>query len=236
MSNDFTKTRWETIQGYGNQLIGINRSIEVTQATWGLTSSDITIPENALAMGHAIFTNFSLIDKTLNRELVNNGYDPLSSLERKSFLDSYNVFPSDDNPTVNPLAFIEKLWNNWFGDKTHEEKTFDNFKEAFQKQITTMEQEISVGNPLDQFTLNTPDQALSNWQDTDVFDYNDQGDLIVNTPDIAFNDTGDLLDFEEAMLQELQDGWITQAEFDVAQDYVLNHSLGDTPNNFNPND
>jgi hypothetical protein len=46
------------------------------------------------------------------------------------------------------------------------------------------------------------------------------------------------LDFEDAMFQELQDGWITQAEFDAVQDYVLGYSLGDDGSNanFNPND
>jgi hypothetical protein len=40
------------------------------------------------------------------------------------------------------------------------------------------------------------------------------------------------------MFQELQDGWITQAEFDAVQNYVLGYSLGDDGSNanFNPND
>jgi hypothetical protein len=42
---------------------------------------------------------------------------------------------------------------------------------------------------------------------------------------ITFDDTGDILDFEDAMFQELQDGWITQAEFDAVQNYVLGYSL-----------
>jgi hypothetical protein len=52
------------------------------------------------------------------------------------------------------------------------------------------------------------------------------------------DDTGDILDFEDAMFQELQDGWITQAEFDAVQNYVLDYSLGDdgSNTNFNPND
>jgi hypothetical protein len=46
-----------------------------------------------------------------------------------------------------------------------------------------------------------------------------------NTPDIAFNDIGDLLDAEEAMFQELQEGWITYEEFDAFENYVLNHAI-----------
>jgi hypothetical protein len=32
---------------------------------------------------------------------------------------------------------------------------------------------------------------------------------------IAFNDIGDLLDAEEAMFQEMQEGWITYEEFEA---------------------
>ena len=105
-------------------------------------------------------------------------------------------------------------------------------------EVETMARESEKGNQIDQFTFDTNDQALSNWQDTNILNLNDQGQWEVNTPDIAFDDTGDILDFEDAMFQELQDGWITQAEFDAVQNYVLDYSLGDdgSNTNFNPND
>ncbi|MBA5249026.1 MAG: lipase family protein, partial [Gammaproteobacteria bacterium] len=121
-----------------------------------------------------------------------------------------------DNHKTQPM--IDYLKNN--PDLDQPQLTDEQFDQLEYEQ-ETMARESEKGNLLDKFIFDTPDQALSNWQDADIFDYNDQGNLIVNTPDIAFNNTGDLLDFEEAMLQELQDGWITQAEFDVAQDYVL---------------
>ncbi|CAC9544270.1 hypothetical protein [uncultured Gammaproteobacteria bacterium] len=104
--------------------------------------------------------------------------------------------------------------------------------------INALQHQIAQNNQIAQFTFDTNDQALSNWQDTNILNLNDQGQWEVNTPDITFDDTGDILDFEDAMFQELQDGWITQAEFDAVQNYVLGYSLGDDGSNanFNPND
>jgi len=65
MSNDFSKTRWETIQQYGNQLTKTNIGIEITQIGWNLSSPDISIPENALAIGHGLYRNYFLIDRDL---------------------------------------------------------------------------------------------------------------------------------------------------------------------------
>jgi hypothetical protein len=35
------------------------------------------------------------------------------------------------------------------------------------------------------------------------------------------------LDAEEAMFQEMQEGWITYEEFEAFENYVLNHAIGD---------
>jgi hypothetical protein len=39
--------------------------------------------------------------------------------------------------------------------------------------------------------------------------------------------TQHLLDAEEAMFQEMQEGWITYEEFEAFENYVLNHTIGD---------
>ncbi len=87
--------------------------------------------------------------------------------------------------------------------------------------------ESQAGNPIDQFTFDTATQALSPWKNGNIVDLNDQGELFVNDPDVAFSDIGDLFDAEEAMLQELQEGLITYEEFSAFQDYVLDYSLDD---------
>ncbi len=87
--------------------------------------------------------------------------------------------------------------------------------------------ESQAGNPIDQFTFDTATQALSPWQNGNIVDLNEQGEWFVNDPDIAFSDIGDLFDAEDAMLQELQEGWITYKEFSAFQDYVLDYSLDD---------
>jgi hypothetical protein len=49
-------------------------------------------------------------------------------------------------------------------------------------------------------------------------------DRVINTEQLSsikmpiFNDIGDLFDAEQAMLQELQEGWITYEEFNAFQD------------------
>jgi hypothetical protein len=94
-------------------------------------------------------------------------------------------------------------------------------------ELETIARESKNGNPIDQFTFDTTAQALSPWQDGNIVELNDAGEWFVNTPDIAFNDIGDLLDAEEAMFQEMQEGWITYEEFDAFENYVLNHTIGD---------
>uniref|UniRef100_UPI0034DEE10A lipase family protein n=1 Tax=Candidatus Thiodubiliella endoseptemdiera TaxID=2738886 RepID=UPI0034DEE10A len=99
--------------------------------------------------------------------------------------------------------------------------------EQFQSQLEALAHEVAQGNPIDQFTFDTATQALSPWKNGNIVDLNDQGELFVNDPDVAFSDIGDLFDAEEAMLQELQEGRITYEEFSAFQDYVLDYSLDD---------
>uniref|UniRef100_UPI0034DE183A cadherin-like domain-containing protein n=1 Tax=Candidatus Thiodubiliella endoseptemdiera TaxID=2738886 RepID=UPI0034DE183A len=99
--------------------------------------------------------------------------------------------------------------------------------EQFQSQLKALAHEVAQGNPIDQFTFDTATQALSPWKNGNIVDLNDQGELFVNDPDVAFSDIGDLFDAEEAMLQELQEGLITYEEFSAFQDYVLDYSLDD---------
>jgi hypothetical protein len=104
---------------------------------------------------------------------------------------------------------------------------FDEQCEQLECELETIARESKNGNPIDQFTFDTTAQALSPWQGGNIVELNDAGEWFVNTPDIAFNDIGDLLDAEEAMFQELQEGWITYEEFDAFENYVLNHAIGD---------
>ncbi|VVM28595.1 hypothetical protein BSPWISOXPB_3639 [uncultured Gammaproteobacteria bacterium] len=105
-------------------------------------------------------------------------------------------------------------------------KLTDEQCEQLECELETIARESKNGNPIDQFTFDTTAQALSPWQGN-IVELNDAGEWFVNTPDIAFNDIGDLLDAEEAMFQELQEGWITYEEFDAFENYVLNHAIGD---------
>ncbi len=106
-------------------------------------------------------------------------------------------------------------------------KLTDEQCEQLECELETIARESKNGNPIDQFTFDTTAQALSPWQGGNIVELNDAGEWFVNTPDIAFNDIGDLLDAEEAMFQELQEGWITYEEFDAFENYVLNHAIGD---------
>jgi hypothetical protein len=67
---------------------------------------------------------------------------------------------------------------------------------------------------------------LSPWQDGNIVELNDAGEWFVNSPDIAFNDIGDLLDAEEAMFQEMQEGWISYEEFEAFENYVKGNVWG----------
>ena len=106
-------------------------------------------------------------------------------------------------------------------------KLTDEQCEQLECELETIARESKNGNPIDQFTFDTTAQALSPWQDGNIVELNDAGEWFVNTPDIAFNDIGDLLDAEEAMFQEMQEGWITYEEFEAFENYVLNHTIGD---------
>jgi hypothetical protein len=82
-------------------------------------------------------------------------------------------------------------------------KLTDEQCEQLECELETIARESKNGNPIDQFTFDTTAQALSPWQDGNIVELNDAGEWFVNTPDIAFNDIGDLLDAEEAMFQEM---------------------------------
>jgi len=84
----------------------------------------------------------------------------------------------------------------------------NNMQQSLNELSLTMH-ELLANNPIDKFTSQTADQALKNWQNQDILDLNDQGKWVVNTPDVDFNDIGDLFNAEKAMRQELKDGWIT---------------------------
>ncbi|VVM24167.1 hypothetical protein BSPWISOXPB_1576 [uncultured Gammaproteobacteria bacterium] len=78
-------------------------------------------------------------------------------------------------------------------------KLTDEQCEQLECELETIARESKNGNPIDQFTFDTTAQALSPWQGGNIVELNDAGEWFVNTPDIAFNDIGDLLDAEEAM-------------------------------------
>ena len=99
-------------------------------------------------------------------------------------------------------------------------------------ELGAIARESKIGNPIDAFTFETTTQALDPWQGNDIVELNDQGKWVVNAPTIAFNDIGDLFNAEQAMFQELQEGWITHEEFNAFQDYVLNHAKGDYNYNY----
>jgi hypothetical protein len=52
----------------------------------------------------------------------------------------------------------------------------------------------TIGFSIVRIALITVCVSLTAWQDGNIVELNDAGEWFVNTPDIAFNDIGDLLD------------------------------------------
>ena len=145
-----------------------------------------------------------------------------NEINHESIEDKIKNFYEDGKGAIQDTG--NTLYDLLFGKEAH---GADITLEQFKNRIATIEQEALANNPIDQFTFDTADQAYDNWQNSNIFSLNAQGELVVNEPSNLFTDIGDLFDAEDAILQEFEEGWIGQVELEAFQDYVLDFSLQD---------
>ena len=73
--------------------------------------------------------------------------------------------------------------------------------------------------------------ALSPWQNTNIFNYNSQGNVAVNDPFDSFFTWEGLFGAESKLFQDHKKGAISDDEFRAMEDFVLSYTLSDLQDN-----
>ena len=92
----------------------------------------------------------------------------------------------------------------------------------------------SINDAIDRIDLQYFDQtpnALSPWQNTNIFNYNSQGNVAVNDPFDSFFTWEGLFGAESKLFQDHKKGAISDDEFRAMEDFVLSYTLSDLEDN-----